>query len=719
MNLNPFRRRITANSPKSRKQQQRDNIRQWIFKSVLALVVTLVIVYFMPRQGGFNYEYRIGRPWPYGAIYAAQKFNIEMSDSAYHAKQDSMSRTFQPYYDADDAVRLRVKRQLHDLRVDELADNDTASRHLPLWKSVLLRPYYIHVSQLLDTIYAHGIMSPHEYDSLRQHGTPAIRIIDGNKATSRPLADIFSTTSAYEYIVGNQPDEFAPAILRQFNLNTILAENLTCDRIKSEQEHDALINEITNGIGIVMAGEKIVDRGELITPATDLKLRSYRTLINSQQQQDDRNHHTNGGRFVLILTIVSLLISYLSLFRRDYIEHPRASLLLFALLTLFSIAASLMVGHHFFHIYALPCCMLPIIVRVFLDSRTAYIFHVGTVLIISLTLNYPYEFLIFQLITGLIAIQNLRELSQRSQIIHTAAIITFFYILSYTAYELAIGTQLQDLDRYAYISILVSGLFLLFAYPLLWILEKSFGFISDVTLVELTNINHPLLQRMTEVAPGTFQHSMQVANLASEVAKQVGAKAQLVRTAALYHDIGKIERPVFFTENQSGANPHKHLTPLKSAEVIIAHVANGLALAESHNLPPVIRRFIATHHGRGMAKYFYITYCNQHPGEDVDRTPFTYKGPNPETIEEAILMMCDSVEAASRSLPEYTEESISQLVDRIIDTQVSEGYFQECNITFRQIAITKSVLKDRLKNIYHTRISYPELNAAADKRDNA
>ncbi len=314
-----------------------------------------------------------------------------------------------------------------------------------------------------------------------------------------------------------------------------------------------------------------------------------------------------------------------------------------------------------------------------------------------------------QLVAGMVAIQTLRELSQRSQIVRTAFIIFLVYVIFYTGYSLHHENDAK-MDFWMYICFSVNCVLLLFTYPLLWMLEKAFGFVSDVTLVELSNVHNTLLQRMSETAPGTFQHSMQVANLSAEVANKIGAKAQLVRTGALYHDIGKMERPVFFTENQTGFSPHKHLSAMKSAEVIIDHVKNGLILADKNHLPEAIKRFIATHHGTGKAKYFYITYKNEHPDEEIDEAPFTYPGPNPSTKEEAILMMCDAVEAASRSLPEYTEEAINQLVEKIIDSQVSEGFFGNSSITFKDIAIAKAVLKDKLKTIYHTRISYPELN---------
>lgn len=309
----------------------------------------------------------------------------------------------------------------------------------------------------------------------------------------------------------------------------------------------------------------------------------------------------------------------------------------------------------------------------------------------------------------MVAIYSLRELSQRSQLLRTALVVFISYALLYFAFELIHEDDLTKLNTRMYIYFMINGILLLFAYPLLFLLEKIFGFTSDVTLVELSNINNSLLREMSEVAPGTFQHSLQMANLAAAAANKIGGKSQLVRTGALYHDIGKMVNPAFFTENQSGVNPHKSLSYEQSAQVIISHITDGLKLAEKHNLPKVIKDFISTHHGRGLTKYFYISYKNEHPDEEVDQEKFRYPGQNPFTKEQAVLMMADSVEAASRSLPEYTEESISTLVDKIIDTQVSEGYFKECPITFKDIATVKALFKEKLKTMYHTRISYPEL----------
>ena len=333
------------------------------------------------------------------------------------------------------------------------------------------------------------------------------------------------------------------------------------------------------------------------------------------------------------------------------------------------------------------------------------------ILICAVAVKYQYEFIIVQLVAGLIAIYSLRELSKRSQIFLTALLVTIGSAAMYLALQLIQADDLSKLDQTMYYHFGVNAFFLLFTYPLMLVIEKTFGFVSTVTMFELSNTNNELLRRLSEVAPGTFQHSITVGNLATEIANRIGAKSQLVRTGALYHDIGKMLNPAFFTENQAGINPHDKLTDLESARIIISHVTEGLKLAEKYNLPREIKEFITTHHGTGLAKYFYIHYKNEHPDEEVNEDLFRYPGPNPFTREQAILMMSDTVEAASRSLKEYTEDSISELVNKLIDGQVADGNFTDCPITFRDISAAKAVLIERLKAMYHTRIQYPTLKA--------
>lgn len=689
-------------------KQNKNKIKSFLIKALLVVASTIAIVYFMPRDTTFNYTYDINKPWRYGQLIATFKFPIYKSDSLLRREQDSIMKTFQPYYNIDKKIKEQITTKLQATKLAN-ADNNIPN----------LSAYINHVEQLAYEVYDKGVLSSEDLDLINKKGLKSIRLVDGVDAMSVQVSTLYSTRSAYEYIMSKDSLKYSRTILQSLNINELIQPNVTYDMQKSKAEEEALKSTISGASGFVVSGQKIIDRGEIVTKETYEILKSLEKEYDKHADVTENIPYRLIGMTVIVFLILAILMSYLSLFRADYLENYRNCTLLFALIILFSIIPSEMVSRNFMNVFMIPFCMVPIIIRIFMDSRTAFMFHCGMIIIVSLILRYPYEFVILQLLLGMIAIQNLRELSQRSQIIRTAAFLTIGYIVFYTAYEMIIENEIGKIEQRTLIYFTINGLLLLFTYPLLWLLEKAFGFVSDVTLVELSNINHPLLQRMSEIAPGTFQHSMQVANLASEVAKKIKARVQLVRTGALYHDIGKMERPVFFTENQVGRSPHNHLSPEKSAEVIIAHVKNGITLADKYNLPEVIKGFIVTHHGLGKTKYFYITYKNQHPDEVVDESKFTYPGPNPYTKEQAILMMADSVEAASRSLPEYTEESISNLVDRIIDGQVTDGNFRDCPITFRDIAIAKNVFKERLKTVYHTRISYPELNAAAKEKEEA
>ena len=470
-----------------------------------------------------------------------------------------------------------------------------------------------------------------------------------------------------------------------------------------------LLSTVSPAKGLVQNGQKIVDRGEIINEQTYDILNSLRQAWEKRSNSVQEIHLTSMGQTLLVSVLILCFMIYLELFRKDYYQRKRSVLLLFALIVFFPVILSIMVEQNLSNVYVIPLAMIPIIIGIFLDSRTAFMAHTIIILICSIFLRYPHQFIILQMAAGMTAIYSLRELSQRSQLLRTALIVVISYALLYFAFELIQEDDLTKLNTRMYIYFAINGILLLFVYPLLFILEKTFGFTSNVTLVELSNINTKLLRAMSEAVPGTFQHSLQMANLAAEAANKIGANSQLVRTGALYHDIGKMVNPAFFTENQTNVNPHKSLSYEQSAQVIISHITDGIKLAEKHQLPKVIKDFIRTHHGKGVAKYFYISYKNEHPDEEIDLEKFSYPGPNPFTKEQAILMMADAVEAASRSLPEYTEESIGALIEKIIDGQVSEGYFKECPITFKDIAMVKALFKEKLKTVYHTRITYPEL----------
>ena len=682
---------------RSFKTSKRFSYKNLIYKSLIFIATVSVIVYFLPNEGKFNYQFDINKPWKYGLLQASFDFPIYKNDLQVQKEQDSILADYQPYFQIDKEAEKNV---LSKLREDY---NKTLRHSLPG------TDYVRYIERTLKALYEDGIIAGNDLKRMEEDSIIAIRLVDKNVATSRFIDQLYTVKEAYEYLLNADTAHYKKKILQQCNLNDYITPNLVYDEEKSEAAQKDLLSNISWANGFVLNGQKIIDRGEIVDEQTYNILESLRKEWEKRSDSVQEKRLTLAGQILYVGIFLFCFMAYLELFRADYYERKGTLTLLFALSVFFPVLSSIMVEQNLSSIYVVPFAMIPIIVRVFLDSRTAFMAHVTIILLCSITLRFPHEFILLQVVAGMVAIYSLRELSQRSQLLRTALVVFISYALLYFAFELIHEDDLTKLNTLMYIYFMINGILLLFAYPLLFLLEKIFGFTSDVTLVELSNINNSLLREMSEVAPGTFQHSLQMANLAAAAANKIGGKSQLVRTGALYHDIGKMVNPAFFTENQSGVNPHKSLSYEQSAQVIISHITDGLKLAEKHNLPKVIKDFISTHHGRGLTKYFYISYKNEHPDEEVDQEKFRYPGPNPFTKEQAVLMMADSVEAASRSLPEYTEESISTLVDKIIDTQVSEGYFKECPITFKDIATVKALFKEKLKTMYHTRISYPEL----------
>ncbi len=672
------------------------------YRTLVALATIATVVYFLPREARSQYKFELNSPWRYSPLIATFDFYIHKSDEVIARERDSLSRLYEPYFKQLKAVE---QKQIEAFRTA------CQGKLKALFPPALVQQ----VEERLRTVYERGIISNDDYNKLQEDSINALRVFSKNNAAQRHIDQVFTRKTAYEFLTQETDtlqgkERFR---LQQGNLDEYISPNLMLDEEKSAQQLTELKNAHPTIVGRVLTGQKIIDRGDIVDQETYNKLKSFEKEAEERTDGSSKNWLLLGGQALYVTLIILALLFYFELFRRDYMDKPRSMLLLVMLSVAFTLLTSILVKYQLLNVFLLPYCMVPILVRVFMDSRTAFITHVATLLLCAITLKYPFEFLATQLTAGLTAIYSLRELSQRSQLIKTTALCTLTALLTYMAIDLVHGHAPADFSWSTYTYIVISGLLLLFAYPLLFVVEKMFGFTSNVTLVELSNMNNELMRHMSEVAPGTFQHSIQVANLAAEVANRIGAKSQLVRTGALYHDIGKSANPAFFTENQSGVNPHEGLSYAESARIIINHVRDGLTLADKHNLPPVIKAFIATHHGRSLTKYFYISYKNQFPDAKAPEHLFTYPGPNPSTLEQAILMMADAVEAASRSLHEYTEESISTLVDRIIDAQVQEGYFKQCPITFLDIDTAKEVFKEKLKIIYHTRISYPELNTAA------
>lgn len=665
-------------------------------KTVLVCITVAIIVWFLPRNEGRMYRYDVGKPWMYGSVIAKFDFPIYKTDEAIKHEQDSLLKHFQPYYSLNPLIeKKQVERFLHDY--------EQGINGLP-------KEYVGIVAKQMQEIYQMGIINTNEYNNIFKDSTSMIRFVSGKNAKSLKVSSFYSTIAAYEHIFANEKLAAQRAFLSRCNLNNYIEANIVYDKEKSDAEKNDLLSSIPLASGMVMSGQKIIDRGEIVNDYTCRVLNSFDKEMKRRSSTQDEIMTTFIGQILFVLILVMMFTSYLTLFRKDYFEKPRSLTMLYTMITLFPILVSMMMKHNFFSVYIIPFAMAAIFARVFMDSRTAFITHVTMILICAAAVKYQYEFIIVQLASGLVAIYSLRELSKRSQIFITAILVTISSCIVYLALQLMQDNQVFNIDPSMYTYFIINGIFLLLSYPMMYLIEKMFGFISNVTLFELSNTNKGLLRNLSEIAPGTFQHSITVGNLAAEIANRIHANSLLVRTGALYHDIGKMTNPVFFTENQAGVNPHDQLSDLESAQIIISHVTEGLKLAEKFNLPGIIKDFISTHHGTGLTKYFYINYCNEHPDEQVDKEMFQYPGPNPFTREQAILMMADTVEAASRSLNEYTEESISTLTNKLIDSQVAGGFFRECPITFRDIALAKSVLIERLKSIYHTRISYPHLN---------
>ena len=672
--------------------------RNMISRMALIVLTVTVIVWMLPRNESKRFRYDVGKPWMYGSFIAKFDFPIYKTDETIKEQEDSLLEGYQPYYNYDTNVE---KRQLQKF-MNDYRDGIPG----------LSKQYVRIIAEGLHQLYKAGIMDTPEYNEAYHDSTSQVRIVTGNNAVSTPLTYIYSTLSAYEQLFTNDVIVLQRPILQRCNLNNYIEPNLVYDKKRSDTERNDLLSSIPPASGMVMSGQKVIDRGDIVDDYTFRVLNSFEREIKRRSATQNEITDTLIGQIIFVTLMVVLFTLYLALFRRDYFNKPRSIAMLYALIMLMPVAVSLMMQHNFMSVYIIPFAMAPIFVRVFMDSRTAFVSHVTMVLICATAVRYQYEFIIIQIVAGLIAIYSLRELTRRAQVFKTGILVAMGSALVYFALQMIQDNEFTLMDHDMYYHFVVNGILLLLAYPLMYIIEKMFGFVSSVTLFELSNTNRGVLRNLSEVAPGTFQHSITVGNLAAEIANKIGADSLLVRTGALYHDIGKMTDPVFFTENQAGVNPHDKMSYQESARIVIGHVTEGLKMAERENLPAIIRDFIVTHHGNGLTKYFYIKYQNEHPDEQVDTTPFRYPGPNPFTREQAILMIADGVEAASRSLPEYTEESISALVNKIIDGDVSDGYFRECPITFRDLALAKLVLIERLKAIYHTRISYPEARKA-------
>ncbi|WP_297063265.1 HDIG domain-containing metalloprotein [uncultured Duncaniella sp.] len=671
--------------------------RQLSLRILLFLIVVSVTVYFLPRSAENHYTFEEGRPWSYALLTAPFDIPIHLDSLSAAKVKDSIDANFEPVFTRDLTAEKTI---ISDYTTRLNATNDLDIT--PAQRNQIIKE--------IRKVYENGIVDRDTYAKISSGKLPTVRFIHDNVAISIPTANYLSAFRAYEHLDSVLRDPNVRKAISATKLSQELHPNILVDTVTSQRLLNEAYQKAMAPVGVIQQGERIIDKGDIVTSRLATVLHTYEKIANERGNSAISQHYyPMAGQILYMLILYGMLFAYLYIFRRDYFEDDRTVVFIVTLIGLFTLFAFAMQAGFSTGFYITPFTIVPILVLIFLDSRTAYFCHVILVLICAIVASFALEFIFMQFIAGVVAIDSLKDLSRRSQLIRTAALIFLAYTLSYIAVEVMQAGSLARTEGRVFGCFAINAILISFSYVLMFLLERIYGFTSRVTLVELSDINNPLLRELSEECPGTFNHSMAVSNLASAAASRIGANVQLVRTGALYHDIGKIKNPAFYTENQHGVNPHDALDPIQSARIVTGHVNEGLALAEKAKLPTVIRRFISEHHGAGKARYFYTTYCNAHPDEEVDPANFTYHGPNPQSKETSLLMMADSVEAASRSMTSHSPEAISALVNKIIDSQIAEGLHNESPISFRDVSTIKEVFAQRLRTMYHSRISYPEL----------
>jgi len=676
---------------------------------VFFILTIIVILYFLPREGKYKYSYAENRPWQYGLLTAPFKFHIHKSDIQIQQERDSIMQTFLPYYTTDATIAKKSVTQFQsDARAKSIPDD-----------------YISYIVRKFNEVYKAGLLSTENYEKVQQLPKKQLLLSEGggNIVNARYLASFYTPKQAYEKIINDAPAYIDVGNLQAINLNDYLEVNINYDDKRSSNEKKDRLQQIALYEGEVQYGEKIIDRGEIVDARLKNILDSYTNEAANKVGTKSKPGWLFIGELLMISMLIMALMVYLMFYRIDEYRNRKNVIFMLLMVAIFPVITGIMADTKMYNfIYLIPFAVPTILIRTFIDSRTAMTTHMITVIICALMLpmGQMAQFIVVQILVGYMCIFSLKNLSERSQLVYCALLILLTYIVAYTAWTLCTDGDVSLIREnwriYLYFSI--NFIFVTFAYLLVYMCERVFGFISEVSMIELSNTNRPLLQQLSEIAPGTFQHSMQVSTLVVSAAHRIGANATLVRTGALYHDIGKMVNPIFFTENQvEGFNPHAGLTEKESARIIIDHVTEGVKIAKKNNLPQQIIDFIETHHGKGKAKYFYNSYINNHPDEEVDEADFTYPGPNPFTRETAILMMADTVEAASRSLKEVSRESITELVNRLIDSQLSDGLFRNAPITFKDVEAVKEVFCEKLISMNHMRIAYPELRKQAAAED--
>ena len=663
-----------------------------IIIALLLLSIGLIgTTLFFSREGVRTYSFDVGKPWLHPRLEAGFQFDIELDDATRKHITDSVNQNFAKIYTLD---RKKGEQQ-----------------QALLSRALAGRPGSQALLQAVITLYDDGIVDNDAANDIRA-GKQLRFLVGNNQLQVVDTRNMRTVRQAYTWLTDSLKGNIAiQEALKGVNITNYLVPNMMVDEEENEKWMGEDLRDALRSPGTVQAGEAIINRGDIVTPQKAVAITSYQNEITRRNQRRNVDETLNLlGQMLIVATLMLAFYFFMKRLRNQVFKSTRRMVFLISLITVFVIAVFLCVKFKYSLLYVIPFGLVPIIVSSFFDDHTSFFVHVVTMLICSLVAQSAHqaEFIIMQFLAGIIAIVSVKELTKRTQLVQCAAFIFLAYSITYIAMTLINEGDISKIDRYFFAFFAINCVILAFAFLVIPVVERIFGFTSSMTLLELTDINNPLLRQLSTNCPGTVQHSLQVANLGGEAALLIGANMQLVRAGALYHDIGKTKNPAFFTENQIGENPHDHLVrPEDSAKIVIDHVANGLKLAEEADLPKVIKDLIAQHHGKGVTRYFYYKATESNPDKEIDPTPFTYPGPNPQTKEAAILMMADACEAATKSMTDHSEEAIAAMVNKIIDGQVAEGLLREAPISFRDVEAIKRLFVDRLRTAYHARVAYP------------
>ncbi len=666
---------------------------------ILLLILSVILIataLFFSKEEARAYSFEVGKPWLHSRLEANFQFDIELDEATRKHITDSVNQNFSKIYTLD---RKKGEQQL------ALLNRALGGR---IGSQALL--------QAVAKLYNDGIVDNEAANDIRS-GKQLRFLVGNNELQVVDATNMKTVRQAYSWLADTLKSNVAlQDAMRAVDVSNYLVPNMMVDEDENEKWMGEDLRNALRSPGTIQQGEAIITRGEIVTPRKAAAIESYQNELLDRNKRRNMDEGLNLlGQILIVATLMLAFYFFMRLLRKNVFASLRRMVFLITLITMFVIAVFLLVRFKYSLLYVIPFALVPIIVSSFFDDHTSFFVHIVTTLICSLIASsHQAEFIIMQFLAGIIAIISVKELTKRTQLVRCAAFIFLAYCIIYVAMTLINEGDFGKIDKYYFAYFLINSVILSFAFLVIPIVEKAFGFTSSMTLLELADINNPLLRQLSTNCPGTFQHSLQVANLGGEAALKIGANMQLVRAGALYHDVGKTKNPAFFTENQVGENPHDHLVrPEDSAKIVIDHVTNGLKLAEDADLPKVIKDLIAQHHGKGVTRYFYFKACEARPDEVVDKTPFTYPGPNPQTKEAAILMMADACEAATKSLSDHSEESIAAMVGKIIDGQVAEGLLREAPISFRDVETIKRLFVERLRTAYHARVSYPSDNKPA------